>query len=483
MKKPIDIVLIGAGSRGRNVYGLYIRQHPKQFRLVAVADPNATRREITAAQHSISPEGQFASWEDLLARPQFAQAAIIATPDQAHTGPALAALRAGYDVLLEKPMSHRQIDCITLVQTAEQMGRLLQICHVLRYTPLMQQIKGILESGLLGDIITIAHRENVSFWHMAHSYVRGNWRNTAQSSPMILAKCSHDFDLLYWLLESKCERLASIGSLRHFRSDQAPVDAPKRCTDGCPIADICPYEATHIYVHLHPFIAELSQTKQPLYRAVGRLAASKIGQMALNTLSQVVPPLRLLRNYHGWPRSIISDEPGEAAIRHALETGPYGRCVYYCDNDVVDHQVVMMEFKGGISATLTMHGHSHREGRTMRIDGTRATLFAHMHLFESEIEIHHKRSGRVDRRYIPHGIGQGHGGGDASLMRAFFRALINRQQPPLTTARASLESHLLAFAADEARLTGKMIHMDAYRAQAWAEVNAHSSIMINQPLG
>lgn len=475
MKKPINIVLIGAGSRGRGVYARYIQAQPNQFCLVAVADPIAARREMTATHHNIPPERQFVSWQELFARPQLGQAAIIATPDQDHLAPALAALQNGYDVLLEKPMAHRQNDCVTLVNVAKQMGRLLQICHVLRYTPVMQKVKEILETDVLGEIITISHRENVSFWHMAHSYVRGNWRNTAQSSPMILAKCSHDFDLLYWLLERPCEQLSSVGSLRHFGPAQAPEGAPPRCTDGCPIANTCSYEATNIYLHLHPLIAELSRVKHPLYRGAGQLIASKLGQTALHLLSQVVPPLRQVRDYHGWPRSIISDEPGEAAIRRALESGPYGRCVYYSDNNVVDHQVVMMEFEGGISATLTMHGHSHQEGRTMRIDGAKGTLFVRMNLFESEIKVHHNRTRHMDRYYIPHAIGQGHGGGDRGLMGAFYQALTNCQQAPLTTAQASLESHLMAFAAEKARLERTVIKMKDYRRQALAEAQTSAN--------
>jgi len=468
MKKSIDIVLIGAGNRGRDVYGRYISHHPEHFRLVAVADPSAARRETVAQRHHLPLERQFASWEDLLGQPQLAQAAIIATPDQDHTQPALAALKAGYDVLLEKPMAIQQEDCVRLVQVSEEQGRLLQISHVLRYTPVMQKVKQILESGVLGEIITVSHRENVSFWHMAHSYVRGNWRNTAAASPMILAKCSHDFDLLYWFLERKCARLSSIGTLLHFHHEQAPQNAPERCTDGCPVADSCPYESTNIYLDLQPFLAEMKQTRHPIYRTIGHLATSKIGRACLRSLSRFVPALRMMRDYHGWPRSVISEQPGEAAIRRALETGPYGRCVYHCDNDVVDHQVVSMELEGGTSVTLTMHGHSHQEGRTTRIDGTRGTLFVRMNLFESEVELHHKRSRKVERSYMPHAYGQGHGGGDAGLMRAFYRALINRQQPPLTTARASLESHLLAFAAEQARLSGEVIHMETYRAEAWA---------------
>lgn len=480
MTNSIDLILIGAGNRGRDVYGRYIGQNPSQFRLVAVADPSAARREKIARQHNIPVDRQFSSWEDLLSRSPLAQAAIIATPDQLHTEPALAALSAGYDLLLEKPMARQQDNCVKLVKTAEQAGRLLQISHVLRYTPVMQKVKQILDSGELGNIITVSHRENVSFWHMAHSYVRGNWRNTAEASPMILAKCSHDFDLLYWLLERECRHLSSIGSLRHFHADQAPENGPIRCTDGCPIAQTCPYEATNIYLDLQPFLAELSQTQHPLYRNIGQFLSSSIGRQTLRTLGRIVPAADVLKHYQGWPRSVVAEKADAESVRQALESGPYGRCVYHCDNDVVDHQVVAMKFKDDISVTLTMHGHSHQEGRTLRIDGTHGTLFAKMNLFESEIKVHHKRSRRSRRTYIPHTFGQGHGGGDQGLMAAFHQALTNRKQPPLTTGRASLESHLLAFAAEQARLSGQTVQMDDYRAAAWS-VAASTSANIPQP--
>ena len=472
--KPIDVILIGAGSRGRDVYGRYIAQHPEQFRLVAVADPNLARRVGTAQQHQIPPQHQFSSWEELLKLPPLGQAAIVATQDQYHFEPTLAALKAGYDVLLEKPMSDSQDNCVNLVKAADETGQLLQIAHVLRYTPLMQKIKQVLESEELGEIITVAHRENVSYWHMAHSYVRGNWRNSAQSSPMILAKCSHDLDLLYWLLERKCVRLSSVGSLRHFSPEHAPPGVPNRCTDGCPVAESCLFNADKIYLDLQPFIGELEHSQQRLHRLAGKAAASRLGQGLLKTLKRIHPALHPAHYYHGWPRSVVSDDPGEAAVLKALETGPYGRCVYHCDNDVVDHQVVAMEFEDGISVTLTMHGHSHREGRTIRIDGTLATLYARMTLFESEIEIHNKQTQHIHLTRIPHPIHNGHGGGDAHLMDAFYQALTQHAQPPLTTATASLESHLLAFAAEEARLKGSVIQMDRYRAQAWTRVQPPS---------
>jgi hypothetical protein len=205
----------------------------------------------------------------------------------------------------------------------------------------------------------------------------------------------------------------------------------------------------------------MSQTRHPIFRYGGKLALSPLGQAILHRLSA-------FRNYHGWPRSIISEVGGETALRQALETGPYGRCVYHCDNDVVDHQAVMMSFGPDVSVTLTMHGHSNREGRTLRIDGTLGTLAARMSLFESEVTINYKRAGKTKRIYIPHLSLDGHGGGDFGLMKAFHQALRYGNAQPLTSARASLESHLLAFAAEKARLTGQTIDMAAYRREAWA---------------
>ncbi|MGC9356822.1 MAG: Gfo/Idh/MocA family protein, partial [Anaerolineae bacterium] len=215
-------------------------EHPDEIRFAAVAEPHDERRARFAAAHDIPRERRFATWEDLLAGDRRADVAVIATLDQTHTGPALAALEAGYDVLLEKPMATTLADCVRLVQAAERTGRLLQIAHVLRYSPFFAALHEILASGRLGEIVTVEHRENVSYWHMAHSYVRGNWRRTDEASPMILAKCCHDLDILTWNL-GPVRRLSAWGSLKHYREENAPPGAPERCTDGCPAAESCPW--------------------------------------------------------------------------------------------------------------------------------------------------------------------------------------------------------------------------------------------------
>ncbi len=420
MSNPIEAVMVGAGGRGYFAYGPYALQHPDQIRFTAVVEPHDERRLRFSEAHGIPAERQFRTWEDLYAQGKIADALLNCTLDRTHLDSTLPALELGYDVLLEKPMSNTLEGNVRLVQTAEQHNRLLMICHVLRYTTFFSALHDIIASGRLGDVITVEHRENVVFWHMAHSFVRGNWRNSHSESPMILAKCCHDLDILFWNM-GPVTRLNSFGSLIHYRPAAAPPGATERCTDGCPVADDCPWYAPRLYLRDDDYV--------------------------------------------GWPISVISEDTSLAARRHALETGPYGRCVYYCDNDVVDHQTINMEFESGATGVLFMHGHSHEEGRTMRYDGTRATLRAKFgHSGADAIEIHDHLTGRVER-VDPTAGTSGHGGGDEGIMAAFVTAL-HDPGAAMTTARESLESHLLAFAAEEARVDGTIIDMGEYRRQS-----------------
>lgn len=248
MHKPITAVLFGAGMRGSFAYGPYAAQHPDEIEFVAVAEPNDTRRHQFATVHDIPPERRFRSWEEVIAQPKMADVVFNMTQDDMHYESALAALEAGYDMLLEKPMTNTLAETVHLVQTAERLGRFMQICHVLRYTPFFATVHDIIASGRLGDIMSVTHRENVRYTHMAHSFVRGNWRNRAQSSPMILAKCCHDLDILFWNMGQKVKRLNSFGSLMHFRPENAPANAADRCSAPCPAADDCPFDARRYYL-------------------------------------------------------------------------------------------------------------------------------------------------------------------------------------------------------------------------------------------
>ncbi|HEY9076577.1 MAG TPA: Gfo/Idh/MocA family oxidoreductase [Anaerolineaceae bacterium] len=415
MSKPLEAVVIGAGARGYDAYAPYALSHPDELKFVAVAEPDKARRERFAQRYNVPRENCFTSWEELTSKGQLADAAFNCTQDAMHIDSTLALLKNGYHVLLEKPMATTPEDCLRLTRAAEDANRILQICHVLRFTSFFSKIHEIITSGRLGDIITVEHRENVVYWHMAHSFVRGSWRNSEQSTPMILAKCCHDLDILFWNL-GNVRRLSSVGSLIHFRKENAPQGATKRCTDGCPAADTCLYDARRIY--LRPEVT-------------------------------------------GWPVSVISVDTSMPARQKALETGPYGRCVYACDNNVVDHQTVSMELESGASVTLFMHGHSYQEGRTMRYDGTRATLRGKFTYGMGEIEIHDHLTNRVEQ--ITPDVGAGHGGGDAGLVASFVKSLRSGSNDALTSARNSMESHLMAFAAEKARIEGNVISMPVYK--------------------
>lgn len=422
MAEPIDAVLVGAGNRGHFVYGAYALRHPDQLRFVAVAEPDEGRRQRFAQAHAIPPERQFPSWQALAEQPPLAPALVNATMDGDHFASGTAFLAAGYHLLLEKPMATTPEACLALVRRAERHGLVLQIGHVLRYAPFFVAIHDLVRSGRLGEIVSVDWRENLVYWHFAHSFVRGRWANRERSAPMILAKCCHDLDLLVWIFGRRCERVTSFGSLTHFRPERVSPEIPERCTDGCPIADDCLYDAQRLYL------------------------GGIVGQFALTAAS-------LDRSPEG--------------IRHAIETGPYGRCVFRCDNDVVDHQVVVLELDGGLSVSLTMQGASHVEGRTVRIDGLRATLLANQ--ARNEIVVADHRTGQQEIIHPAQGIG-GHGGGDEGVIRAFLDGLRHDTRAVLTSGRESLESHLIAFAAEEARTTRTVVTMAAYRERLEAGI-------------
>jgi predicted dehydrogenase len=410
----VEAIIIGAGQRGLHVYGRWAENHQDQLRFVAVAEPRPHRLKMFGEVHRIPESHRFGMAETMLSMPRMAEAAIVASPDRVHHAHVSAALAAGYHVLSEKPMASTLTHCYDLVHAAATAKGSLHIGHVLRFTPFFETLHEVVQSGRLGDIVTVEHRENVRSWHMAHSYVRGNWSRAELAAPMIVAKCTHDFDILQWNLDSPVVRLSSFGSLIEFRPDRAPIGATDRCTDPCPVDD-CPYDARRIYLNM-------KQT--------------------------------------GWPVHVITDDLSYAGRLKALQNGPYGQCAYKVESNVVDHQVVSMQTASGTSVTLTMHGHSHEEGRTMRYDGTRATLRGTFGHSQSIVLIDHV-TGDPDEIPIPLAT-SGHGGGDDGILEAFIES-IESGAPPATSAAESMESHLLAFLAEEARLNGTVIDVQSRR--------------------
>jgi len=464
MEKPLTAIVIGAGSRGRDAYGSYAVKHSDRIRIVGVAEPIRARREQFAKIHNLPADACYKTWEDILARPKFADAAIITTQDDMHTQPALLAMERGYDVLLEKPMSNKLEECVQLVKKSEETGKHLQICHVLRYTDFYATVYNVIHSGKIGELINIECKENVSYWHFAHSYVRGLWRNSDESSPLILAKCCHDLDLLYWMVGVLPKKINAFGSLSHYRAENAPPDAPKRCLDGCPYAETCIYYAPFLYIDVIPLLRIGADSDVRLIRFFSNLAIHH--KRIFKAFSYLIPMLKQVVDWREWPVSVITDDLTYEGKMKALREGPWGRCVYYCDNNQPDHMVTSIEFENGVTASLTVHGHSAFEGRSIRVDGSKGTLIGDFLHSGEVLYFYDKLTGKKEKIYSARLFEHesiGHGGGDWKLMDAFVNLLRKNISNPLTSARASLESHIMAFAAEKSRVEGKVVYMDEYR--------------------
>ncbi len=425
MTKALEAVLLGAGNRGRDVFGRFALANPDQLKFVAVADPDPAKLERFGAEHAIPESHRFSSWEALLNEPKLAPALFDALPDVLHETSAVRALNAGYHVMLEKPVASTLEGSLRVAKAAEALGSVVMLGYVLRYTPFFSTVRNLVQSGALGQIVTIEWRENVSSTHYAHSYVRGNWSRLAQSSPMILAKCSHDLDMLSWVTGLRVVRVSSFGNLAYFKPQNAPEGAPERCSDNCPVEPECQFSALKIY----------------------------------------------LSDHTGWPVSTITTDLSLEGRTRALETGPYGRCVYRAGNDVVDHQAVALEFENGASGTLTMHGHSAEEGRSIRIDGTKATLrgtfkssLQEIRLEPHDVQTAFHGGGEVVPITAPAGItGGGHGGGDDGLVSAFVQAVWSGARERVSSY---MESHYLAFAIEQSRLEKRVIDLENFRSGA-----------------
>ena len=471
MGNVITAILIGAGNRGMDAYGNYALKFPDKLKFIAVAEPIQFRKEKFAKLHDIPLNRTYNTWEKVLSEKKFADVVFVCTQDQLHVEPTLKALDNGYNVLLEKPMAHTLEGCIKIVKKVEETNKLLGVCHVLRYTSFFTTIKDTIQKGLLGNIINISHRENVSWYHMAHSFVRGNWRNVDLSSPMILAKCCHDLDLLFWMVGEKSKKISSFGGLKHFISSKAPKNSPNYCVEGCPIEDTCLYYAPRIYIDIVPIIQILAKSNQFGFKVLANLRKNHV--RLLTTVSKLVKLVHRLRYWREWPvEPLYSGHPEEIKEDYTdetkmeiLKTSPYGRCVYKCDNNVVDHQVVNIEFENNVTANLIMHGFSEREGRTLRIDGTEATLIGQFFDSGQEITLFDHFSGTKEVIFSKKLTidSSGHGGGDFTLIDAFLDTIHNKKSQPLTNAYETLESHLMAFAANKSRLKGKIINMEKFR--------------------
>ena len=415
--QPVEAVVLGAGNRGYGTFGGYAQAFPHQMKIVGVAEPDPVRREHFVHDFHLPAERVFDSWEALLERPQLAEVLINATMDRSHFDSTWRALERGYHIFLEKPLATDPRSCLRLARRVKATGRILQLGHSLRYNAFFTSLKAVLQWPDVGEWITMMHNEHIAYWHFAHSFVRGNWGNEDRSSPGLLAKSCHDVDLLCWLTERLPARVTSFGSLTHFRSDRADSTIPARCTDGCPREAECPYSAPAMY----------------------------------------------LGDLTGWPVNTLTSDLSYAGRRKALETGPYGRCVYRCDNNVVDHQLILFEYDGGLTIGFQMHGHSHDNIRTLRVSLSRATIRGHLE--NRELDVHYYLDGRQELIHTG-GPDDRHGGGDTLMLHDFIR-LVREGRPKdvVASAEESYLSHLLVFATEAARKSGEVIDVASYRRE------------------
>lgn len=418
--KKIKIILIGAGDRGTTYADLGAKNCP-EFELVGVADPDPVRRNYIKEKFSLPDSACFNCWTEILAQPRFADAAIIATQDQMHYEPAMKAISLGYHLLLEKPAAPTPKECLAISEAAKEKGVQVVVCHVLRFTPFFRLLKQLIDSDTIGKVMNIIHIECVGNVHQSHSYVRGNWHKASESSPMILAKSCHDLDILQWLLGTRCERLQSFGSLTYFRKENMPKGAPEYCVQGCPAEETCPYSTRKIYEQ---------RTFVPFTQTATR-----------------------------------KHNPTDEDIHHAITETDYGKCVFRCDNDVVDHQVVNLEYEGGETVSFTMSAFN-RGGRKLRIMGTKGEINAEMsddYITLFDFNTRETKQIKIQDAVLDESIQGGHGGGDRGIIRSFCQYLSGTYTGnSITDIATSVENHLVAFAAEESRLQGSVITMSDY---------------------
>ena len=406
--KRIKMIIFGYGGRGR-IYGDYALAFPEEYEVVAVVESNRERREIAAEKMGCPV---FEHYEDMFRANIFADFVAVATQDNQHEEHAIACMKNGYDLLLEKPISNTLSGCRNIYKAACEYNRKVIVCHVLRYSPFYKRVNEIIESGELGEIVTLQASENVGYYHQAHSYVRGPWRNKEESSPMILAKCCHDMDIIRWLVGKRCETISSFGGLHVFKEENAPENSAAYCSD-CKVD--CIYRAQTLY------------TDKTKVRFTGYFC---------------------------------NDRSDDEYVLQCLKHTQYDRCVFRCDNDVVDHQVEIMQFEGGMTATHSMTAFSRDIYRDLKIHGTKAELVGVME--DNYIEVRPFGGEVRTIKWENEAFVGGHSGADQGMMHDIYLTLNGQQTSGTSYIDVSIDSHLMSFAAEESRLNGgKAIQIQA----------------------
>ena len=408
------VAIIGLGARGYHTYAKYQHLHPEKMKITAIADPAAEKTELACREFGISEEMCFGSAEALFEKGKLADVLFVCTQDKQHKAHAVKGMELGYDLLLEKPVATTPEDVMEILSAALRLKRSVVVCHVLRYTKFYGLIKELLDRGGIGRVMAVQAAENVGYWHQAHSFVRGNWKNAEETSPMILQKCCHDFDIFNWLLGKRCLKVSSFGSLSWFCGENAPEKSAARCAD-CPLKEDCAYSSYKIYLDS---------------RAVGYRNGRRT-----------------------WPLDVVCEPLTEEGLLQALKDGPYGKCVFRCDNDVVDHQTVNLLYEGGVTVSFIMTGFTAENKRTLKLMGTEGEICAD----QGENTVKLTRFGELPEIYDVAKLTadlSGHGGGDNEMLTQMFDALERGVGNISSAIQNSTESHMTAFAAEYSRLHG-----------------------------
>ncbi|MFQ9424857.1 MAG: Gfo/Idh/MocA family protein [Christensenellaceae bacterium] len=413
MNKIFTVAILGCGGRGAESYGRLFLEQKDKYRIVALCDLLPEKLEKYGEIFDVANENRFLTDEEFFEKKR-ADLLVVSTLDADHVWQCREGLRLGYDVLLEKPVTDKAEECYSLLEAQKKYGGKVLVCHVLRYAGAFRKVGELLDNGAVGRLVEIQALEQVSYWHQAHSYVRGNWRRSEDTTPMILAKCCHDLDLLQYYAKSTCKSVSSVGDLTYFTAKNAPDGAAKRCLD-CKYQDSCPYSAKTIYIE--------------------------------NWKNRGCPE-------NDWPYNILTLKLPltEKALTEAVKNGPYGRCVFACDNDVVDHQQVSMTFENGVKATLTMTAFTAGGGRIMRFFGTLGEVVLDEARDVIEVKPFGKPAEEIKIGTLTES-GYGHGGGDSGLVRELYEILCGNASPA-TALEASVESHLMGICAEKSRLEG-----------------------------
>ncbi len=430
--KRVSLALVGAGCRGKDVYAAITYKEKLNADFVAVVDPVEEKRLEMVQRFGMKKDMAFEHEEDFFSKGKVCDGVVIATQDKDHYRQCMKALDLGYDIVLEKPISNNLKEVLEIEAKAKASGCKIIVCHVLRYHNMWNKIKKVLDSGQLGKVISIQHNENVGHYHMSHSFVRGEWRDSETSGPIMLTKTCHDFDILYWLVGSPCKSVASFGGIGFFNREHAPAGAGERCLE-CKVAERCKYNAMDVYTHEGGYT----------------------------------------------PQIFTNNKYTREAIEAGLQTTNYGQCVFKAGNTVCDHQSTILEFENGVSCTFNLNAFTRESSRTIKIMCEKGTIRAN----EANIEVikfkmRHKVWGevanflgwnrsimkkiKVHSGFSIKNLLYGHGGADYYFTAGMVEALSGEVESK-TDITDSVESHLMAFAAEEARESHRVVDIKAFR--------------------